>query len=259
MADDKDLIVKVIGGHGGVSPGFQATSYLINDELLIDAGSIASGVSIKDQIKVDNILISHAHLDHISELAYLCDNCFGLKNKPFMVYSNKVVKDAIKTHILNDTIWPDFSKLPSESKPTIKFNEFIPGATFQLGDYEVTPVRVNHFTEACGFVITWREKTLIFTQDTGPTEEIWKVGNKSSLVGIFSEISFPNILEQVAIDSLHHTPKSIGEEVKKMPKKVPIYLGHLKPNYQDILVNEIAVLGENRINLLTKDGVVLKF
>ena len=108
MSSSSDLIVKVIGGHGGVSPGYQATSYLINEELLIDAGSIASGVSIKDQLKVENILISHAHLDHISELAYLCDNCFGLKKKPFMVYSNKVVKEAILCHILNDTIWRDF-------------------------------------------------------------------------------------------------------------------------------------------------------
>lgn len=259
MAGAKNLIVKVIGGHGGVSPGFQATSYLINGELLIDAGSIASGVSIKEQLEVENILISHAHLDHISELAYLCDNCFGLKNRPFMVYSTKLVKDAIRSHILNDTIWPDFSKLPSKTKPTIKFNEFIPNKTFVLGEYEITPVRVNHFTEACGFVITWNDKTLIFTQDTGPTEEIWKIGNKSNIVGIFCEISFPNILAQVAIDSLHHTPNSIGEEIKKMPKAVPIYLGHLKPNYQDILVNEIAVLGENRIKLLTKDGVTLKF
>jgi cAMP phosphodiesterase len=169
------------------------------------------------------------------------------------------VKNAILGHILNDTIWPDFSKLPSSTKPTIKFNEFKPKNTFHLGEYEITPVRVNHFTEACGFIITWRDKTLIFTQDTGPTDEIWKVGDVKSLVGIFSEVSFPNVLNQVAVDSLHHTPESIGKEVKKMPGKVPIYLGHLKPNYQDILVNEIAGLGENRIKLLTKDGVILKF
>ncbi len=256
---NNDLIVRIIGGHGGVSPGYQATSYLINDELLIDAGSIASGVPIKEQLKVENILISHAHLDHISELAYLCDNCFGLKKRPFMVYSNGIVKRAILEHILNDTIWPDFSKLPSESQPTIKFNEFNPGNEFKLGDYKIKPVRVNHYTEGCGFIITWKEKTIIFTQDTGPTEEIWKAGNVDGLVGIFCEVSFPNSLEKVAIDSLHHTPKSIGEEVKKMPSKVPIYLGHLKPNYQEILVNEIAGLGESRINLLTNDGVVLKF
>ena len=259
MAVIQDLIVKVIGGHGGVSPGFQATSYLINGELLIDAGSVASGLPITDQLKVENILISHAHLDHISELAYLCDNCFGLKKKPFMVYSNLVVKNAILNHILNDTIWPDFSKLPNTQNPTIKFNEFLPGKALNLGEYEILPIRVNHFTEASGFIITFRGKSLIFTQDTGPTDQIWHEAKKHNIVGIFCEVSFPNALEQVAIDSLHHTPKSIGLEIVKMPKDVPIYLGHLKPNYQDILVNEIAGLGESRINLLTKDGVNIKF
>ena len=253
------LNVKIIGGHGGVSPGYQATSYLINDELLIDAGSIASGTPIADQAKVDNILISHAHLDHIYELAFLCDNCFGLRKKPFLVHANNYVIGAIKEHILNDSIWPDFSKLPSEKNPTIKFQEFQPGNELQIGEYKIIPVRVNHFSEACGFIITWREKTLIFTQDTGPTEEIWKLGNVENLKAIFCEVSFPNALEQVAIDSLHHTPKSMALEITKMPPNVPVYLGHLKPNYQDILVNEIAGLGENRIILLEKDGVILKF
>ncbi len=253
------LSVKVIGSHGGVSPGCRATSFLINDELLIDAGSIASGVPIKVQAGVKNILISHAHLDHISELAYLCDNCFGLKSSPFMVYSNTIVKNAILEHILNDTVWPDFSKLPTEANPTIKFNEFLPGNSFTLGDYEILPIRVNHNTEACGFIIKWKGKALIFTQDTGPTDEIWKKGNTEGLVGIFCEVSFPNSLKQVANDSLHHTPQTIEKEIKKMPRNVPIYLGHLKPNYIDILVKEIAGLGENRINLLTNDGVVIKF
>ena len=108
LADGNELKVKVIGGHGGVSPGYKATSYLINDHLLIDAGSIASGVSIVDQAKVDHILISHAHLDHIFELAFLCDNCFGMRQNPFQVYSTALVKKAIYDHILNDTIWPDF-------------------------------------------------------------------------------------------------------------------------------------------------------
>ena len=84
-------------------------------------------------------------------------------------------------------------------------------------------------------------KTIIFTQDTASTDRIWQLGNVENLVGIFCEVSFPNSLEQVALDSLHHTPKSIGEELKKMPPNVPVYL-HLKPNFQDILINEIAGL-----------------
>ena len=45
------MIVKIVGGHGGVSPGFKATSYLIDNKLLIDAGSIASGVPIAELVR----------------------------------------------------------------------------------------------------------------------------------------------------------------------------------------------------------------
>ena len=75
------MLVRVIGGHGGVAPGYKATSYLIDGKLLIDAGSVASGLIIEEQVQIDNILISHAHLDHITDLAFLSDNCFGLKGK----------------------------------------------------------------------------------------------------------------------------------------------------------------------------------
>ena len=62
------MLVRIIGGHGGVSPGFKNTSYLIDGKLLIDAGSVASGLQIDQQVLIDNILISHSHLDHISDL-----------------------------------------------------------------------------------------------------------------------------------------------------------------------------------------------
>ena len=93
---------------------------------MIDAGSVASGILIDEQLQIDNILISHAHLDHISDIAFLSDNCFGLKKNPFAIYSSKETYQAIKDHLLNDVIWPDFTKLPTKKNPTIVFNELKP-------------------------------------------------------------------------------------------------------------------------------------
>jgi len=69
--------IKILGGHGGLARGFSTTSFLIDDELLIDAGSVASTLSVEEQSKINHILISHSHLDHIKDLAFICDNCFG--------------------------------------------------------------------------------------------------------------------------------------------------------------------------------------
>ena len=248
------MLVKIIGGHGGVSPGFRATSYLIDGKLLIDAGSCASGIQIAEQSLIENILISHSHLDHISEIAFLADNCFGLKEKPFEIYTSSEVKNSIMTHLLNDEIWPDFTKLPSKENPTLHFNEIQLETTTQVGKYKVTAIKVNHPAGGLGFIIEKNGSSVLFTQDTGPTDKIWEEAKKQkNLKAIFTEVSFPNKLEAVAKASFHHTPNSMKEEMKKMPKDIPIFLGHLKPNYQDILFQEIDEIQSDRITLLGSD------
>ena len=245
------MLVRIIGGHGGVSPGFKATSYLIDGKLLLDAGSVASGIQIQEQVNIEHILISHSHLDHISDLAFLADNCFGMKDRPFNIYANTPVKMAIKEHLLNDVIWPDFTKLPSAEKPTLFFHDVVPGVQLSLGDYKIIPIAVNHPNGAMGFIIERKNTSVVFTQDTGPTDQIWEEAKKiKNLKAIFTEVSFPNSLSKVATVSQHHTPATMREEIKKMPKDVPIFLGHLKPNYQIQLFKEIAELEEDRITIL---------
>jgi cAMP phosphodiesterase len=249
------MLIRIIGGHGGVSPGFKATSYLIDGKLLIDAGSVASGIHIEEQNVIEHILISHPHLDHIKDLAFISDNCFGLRNSPFEVYCNKTVKNAILTHLMNDIIWPDFTKLPSKETPTIRFNEIESEKELVLGEYKVLPVKVNHQGDAFGFIVTRKSSSILFTQDTGPTERIWEIArNYSNLKAIFTEVSFPNKLEQIAIDSLHMTPSLLKKELIKMPDEIPIFLGHLKPNFQTELFLEIERINSERINILASDS-----
>lgn len=252
--------VKVIGAHGGVTKNYHATSYLIDDSLLIDAGSVAQGLDIVDQLKIDHILISHAHLDHTKDLAFICDNCFGLRDRPFEVYTHPTVRKAIKDHLFNDTIWPDFSLLPNKEKPTMRFHDVKAEEVLELGGYKVTPVHVEHPGDALGFIIENKDSAILFTQDTRATERIWEVGKQfKNLKAIFTEVSFPNHLQGVADASDHHTPKSLGEEIAKMPGQVPIYLGHLKPNYQEQLITEITALKQPRIHILYADDVRFSF
>jgi len=254
------MIVRIIGGHGGVCPGYRATSYLIDGKLLIDAGSVASGIQIDEQILIDHILISHSHLDHISDLAFLADNCFGLKGKPFEIYTNNEAKTSIMTHLLNDELWPDFTKIPNAENPTLRFHEVEEEKTIEIGKYKITPVRVNHFAGSLGFIVEKGNSTVVFTQDSGPTDKIWELAKKrKNLKAIFTEVSFPNKLQEVATLSRHHTPVTIEQEYKKMPKDVPIFLGHLKPNYQAIIYQEVDDLGIDRFSLLGSDETSFVF
>ncbi|HLE11143.1 MAG: hypothetical protein A2504_16685 [Bdellovibrionales bacterium RIFOXYD12_FULL_39_22] len=248
------MLVRVVGCHGGVSPEFKATSYLIDGKLLIDAGSVATGLLISEQVAIQNILISHPHLDHINEMAYLCDNCFGLKDSPFEVYAGTSVKEAIQKYLMNDVIWPDFSKIPSITNPTIRFNDLMEEQELVLGEYKIFPVKVNHPGNAFGFIVEKRNVALLFTQDTGPTQRIWEIAKRyDKLRGVFTECSFPNHLQKVALNSQHMTPNDLKIEIAKMPPDIQIFVGHLKPNYQDQLFREIKDIGCDRLNVMGTD------
>jgi cAMP phosphodiesterase len=252
--------IKVLGGHGGLAKGFETTSILIDNVLLVDAGSVASHLSIEQQTKIENILISHCHLDHTKDLAFICDNCFGLRPKPFQVHTHATVSKIIKEHLLNNIVWPDFTALPNITNPTMVINSINPEEVLHLGDFKVTPIRVNHPHDAMGFIIEKGSSAVLFSLDTGPTDRIWEIAHQTkNLKAIFTEISFPNELQKVADLSAHHTPFSMTKEILKMPKNIPIIFSHLKPNYRQDILKQIKEMGEARISVLEKDGEVFHF
>lgn len=252
--------IQVLGGHGGLARGFSATSFLIDHKLLIDAGSVASTLSVEDQAKIDHILISHSHLDHTKDLTFLCDNCFGMRSAPFKVYTHATVKSHIMAHLFNDTIWPDFTILPTKENPTMEINAINPEEVLEIGKYKITPVKVQHPNDAMGFIVDDGEGAVLFTVDTGPTERIWELAkNISNLKAIVTEVSFPNRLQNVATISDHHTAQSLKDELLKMPVHIPVVLTHLKPHFQSEIVQEIRALKEHRIRVLEEDGEVFNF
>lgn len=252
--------IHVLGGHGGLAKGSQTTSFLIDDKLLIDAGAVAGTLTVEEQAKIDHILISHCHLDHIKDLAFICDNCFGMKEQPFEVYTHKTVKKIIKDHLLNNIVWPDFTTLPSTEEPTMRINVLAEEEKVILGPYTITPVKVNHDLDAMGFIVEKGNSAVLFTLDTGPTERIWEVAREiKNLKAIFTEVSFPSELQKVADVSHHHTPKTVLAEVQKMPANIPVILTHLKPNYQEEILREMKNSGEKRIKILEKDGEIFNF
>ena len=252
--------IQVLGGHGGLSRGFSATSFLINGELLIDAGAVASTLSVEEQTKIDHILVSHSHLDHIKDLAFICDNCIGMRKTPFQVYTHATVKRLLKQHFFNDFIWPDFTVLPNEKKPTIQINAIEPEVTFKIKNYSITPVKVQHPNDAMGYIIEHEGTTVLFTMDTASTERIWEIARGiKNLKAIFTDMSFPNSLKGVAIASDHHTPASLKTELSKMPPHIPVVLTHLKPNYRAVILKELSELNEKRLRVLEEDGEIFNF
>ena len=233
---------RVLGGDGGVAVGFQTTSFLINGSVLFDAGSVATALEPEEQKKVDYIFLSHCHLDHLKDLCFLADNVFAFRKTPIQILGKKHTLQAVQDHIMNDKIWPDFSKLHNGTCNIIEFIEVTDPLT--VDGLKVELIDVNHPVPAVGFIVTEGDKSIMITGDTGPTLEIWERSNKlSNLKAIFTEIAFPDAHEVVAKAAGHFTPSMFMDEMSKIKTQAPIYIYHLKPSFYNALRKEIDALG----------------
>jgi 3',5'-cyclic-nucleotide phosphodiesterase len=253
--------LRVIGCHGGETPRHKTCAFILNEKLGIDAGSLTSGLETKEQAKLDACLVSHAHLDHIRDLATLADNRCQMQCAPLVIAGTKDTIKTLKKHFFNNRLWPDFSVIPTAGRPTIQYLELKPEKPTVIAGHTVTAVMVNHTIESASFVIEGKDGTLAYSGDTGPTDRIWTYLNEArNLKALLMEVSFPNREQKLATVSGHHTPRTLAADLKKYkrPKDLPTMLYHIKPVFQAEVEKECAALkGVNLQVMRLEDHFVL--
>lgn len=253
---------RVLGCAGSEYPNFHTASFLINDTILLDAGAAASVLSLKEQARLEYILITHTHLDHIKDLMFIADNLAqdNADLNTINVVAPPQVIHNLQDHLFNDKIWPDFTVLPDAVRPAVSFIEVAPYEEFRAGNISARAVPVNHPGGAVGYIIEQDGRSIVYTGDTGPTERIWQEANKvEDLRAVFVEASFPNEMQRLADVSMHLTPRRLAAELEKMrPREVPVYVFHIKPRYYDQVVCQLKELGNPHISIL-REGEELRF
>ncbi len=251
--------LRILGCHGGESPAHRATCFLLDEKLLIDAGSMTRGLSVEEQLAIDHVYISHAHLDHVRDLGLLADNIFGQRNNPVEVYCSAATAEGIKQSYFNGTLWPDFFAIPNPADPDgngmLRLNLVESGKPVEVGDFTLEPILVAHSIENHGCLVTDASGgTLVYSGDTGPTEALWKrINQVDDLRAFIFEVSFPNEMEELASVSGHLTPNTMYAELEKFEPKsrdVRILLYGMKPGYTDTLKDQIAELNDSRLTML---------
>lgn len=170
--------IQALGVYGGLLPGKRTTSFLLNGHTLLDAGGVVEALGIAEQNAVRHILLSHAHLDHVKDIPMLADNVIGLKSDPVEVCAAPEVITTLRNHVFNFQLWPDFTVIPTKESPVIRYREEGPGRVFSVGEFKVEFVRVNHPVPCYASFVSEGDKTLLYTGDTGPTDEVWEVARK---------------------------------------------------------------------------------
>jgi len=235
--------IRIIGCHGGETPRHRPSAFLLDDRVAIDAGALTSGMEIAAQCAVEACLVSHAHLDHIRDLATIADNRCQKGCPPLVIAGTKATLDLLKKHFFNGLLWPDFTKIPSSEEPTIVYKVLKPEVTTRIAGYGVTAVHVTHTIDCCGFVVEGKDGAIAYSGDTGPTKRLWEVLNGvDNLRAMLMEVSFPTRQQNLATLSGHHTPRTLATELKKYKKTkdLPFLLYHIKPVFQAEVEKECA-------------------
>lgn len=237
--------LRVVGCHGGETPKHRTCAFLLDERLAIDAGSLTSGLDLPMQWKLEAVLVSHAHLDHIRDLATIADNRAQHGCKPLQVYGTKATIDVLKKHFFNDLLWPDFSAIPTKAEPTIAYRILKPEVRVEVAGFGVRAITVSHTIDASAFIIDKDGASVAYSGDTGPTDRLWECLNETKdLRALLMEVSFPNERQKLATISGHHTPQTLITDLKKYvrPKELPALLYHIKPAFQSEVEKQCSKL-----------------
>jgi len=252
--------VKVLGCSGAEFPGHNLPGFLLDDEILLDAGSLTNILDEGAQLKIGNIFITHAHLDHIRGIPFLADNIItGSRRHKVNIFSIPTVIKTIQKNLLNSSVWPNFTVIPDPQNAVLNLKTLEIGQSMKINDFTITPYEVNHSVPAVGYLVEDKKKRrLFYTGDTGPSDVTWlKIGTKR-IHGLIMEVSFPNRMGKMAILTGHLTPKLFKEELSKInPLPDMIYITHPKPQFFKTIKRELEKLNIKNLRLL-RDGETIR-
>jgi len=243
--------LRVAGCSGGSVKDRFLSCFLLNDIVALDAGGLTGPLTLEEQLRIRHVIVTHTHLDHNCGLPFFLDNVFGRLDEPIVVYGTAPVVRSLQTHMFNDELWPDFAKLPSENKPTLRFSTIEAEKPFRISELTFTPIAVDHLIPTVGILVEDASGAILYTSDTGPTERVWQVASSHKrLKCVITEISFASDDDALARASGHMTPRILASELRKLTGKVPVLVTHTKPGHLARIEKELGAMGLDGVELI---------
>ncbi|MCG6976266.1 MAG: 3',5'-cyclic-nucleotide phosphodiesterase [Acidiferrobacterales bacterium] len=249
--------VRVLGCSGGIGAPAATTSFLIDDDILIDAGTGLGALSLAELARIDHVFLTHSHLDHINSLPLMADSVGMMRDKPIVVYALAETMETLRDHVMNGRVWPDFTVIPTPENPFLVLQEMAAGETRQIGTRAITSIAVNHTIPAVGYVIDSGSGSLAFSGDTTVMDAFWDELNAlEELRYLFVETTFTDENIELAKISKHLCPSMLAGELAKLDVDAEIYISHLMPGSEQEIMAEIAKhIPERTPRALTRDQV----
>jgi ribonuclease BN (tRNA processing enzyme) len=241
VAAGQTMKIRVLGCSGGIGGGLRTTALLVDDDILLDAGTGVGDLPLESLAKIDHIFVTHSHLDHVTSIPFLVDTVCWMRGAPIVVYGIKETLDILREHLFNWRLWPDFTQIPDAAKPFMVYRELAVGEAVEIDGRRFTPIPANHTVPAVGYMVSSPRACLIYSGDTSVNDALWQAVNAArNLKYLIIETAFPNKERDVAAASKHLCPQMLAEELEKMRANPEVYITHLKPGEGALTMREIG-------------------
>ncbi len=236
------LLPSTFDENGRASKKQHLSCFVIDDKVAIDAGSLAISATPKQKEQLRDVILTHAHIDHIAGLPLFIDDLFASIVKPVEIYATQEVIDILEKNIFNWDVYPKFSELENDNGVVSSYIPFEIGKTFKVEHLEVKAIGVNHKVPSVGFIVNDQNSKFAITGDTAEMSKFWEVvNNEKDLNALMIECAFPDRLKELADVSHHLTPKKLSDELKKFQNKdCPIYVINIKPMYYEEIIKDLS-------------------
>lgn len=251
--------IRVLGCSGGIGAGAQTTAMLVDNDILIDAGTGIGDLELEDLDSIRHVFLTHAHLDHVAGLPMLADRVFDENfETPLTVYAREETLRAVQDHLFNGVIWPDFTKLPSPENPMLRWHVCCPGDTITIGHRDFYAVDVMHTVPSLGFTVQNSGGAFAVSGDTRTNETLWPVLNScDDLRVLVIEVSFPDEMASLALESGHYTPRSLTEDLKHLRHEPEIWLTGMKPGEEKRIFEQVLKAAPDKNIKMLSRGTIL--
>lgn len=234
--------VRVLGCSGAIAKGCRTTSFLVDRDVLVDAGTGVGDLTLDEMAGIEHVLLTHSHLDHVAALPLMIDSIASQLTRPVRVHALPGTINALRSHVFNNVIWPDFSRIPTPEKPFVTFAEVQVGQVLELGGKRIEVLPAVHTVPACGYAVAMPGgRNWVFTGDTERNPAFWRRLNAMNVAALVIETAFSNREKDLARRSLHLSPHALAEELDciEKGKSFPIFITHTKPAETDLIMAEI--------------------
>lgn len=236
--------IRVLGCSGSIAAGCRTTAFLLDDDVLIDAGTGVGDLTLDELAGIQDILLTHSHLDHVLGVPLLADSVMRRRagRPPIRVHGLPATLQALRQHVFNGQIWPDFTCLPSADQPVLTLHPFETGQVLCFGDRRVEVLPALHTVPAVGFAVLAEPGAWVFTGDTAPNDALWQRLRQLPASHLVIETAFRNDEHRLATLSRHLHPAALGRELAKLEADATVWITHVKPGELDAVMSEIAAL-----------------